>query len=241
MKWQRCLHLFVLPVAVLAAMHVRAEEVEFPEEELARESVLPKFEHPKDVLDRHVVNSQKFEFGIGGGLEIDEPFYSDYIFNGRVGYHFNDISAVSGEFLFWTSGLSTYGQKIKTDPDLQGFDASKAPHPVWGLIGNYEFTAYYGKISITKQTVMNLNLFAYAGPLYINMKGYNSFGGDIGLGQNFFITKWTSIRFDLRMLIFSGPNAASANLTNGSNPPVGSYATRLFFNNQMSLSVVFIL
>lgn len=241
MKWQLCLQLVVLHMALLASVHVSAEEVEFPEEELARESVLPKFEHPKDVLQRHVVNSEKFEIGFGGGLEIDEPFYSDYLANIHAGYHFNDISAVTGEFLFWTPGLSSYGQKLKNDSSLGNFDASKAPHPLWGLVGNYEFTAYYGKISITKQTVMNLNLFAYAGPLYINMKGYNSFGGDIGLGQNFFISKSMSIRFDLRMLIFPGPNAAAANLTGANNPSVSSYPTRIFFNNQMGLSLVFIL
>lgn len=240
MTWHLGLRLLVLHVALMAA-YVHAEEVEFPEEELATESVLPKFQNPKDVLHRHVVNTGRIELGIGGGLEIDEPFYSDYILDIHGGYHLTDLSAVNGEFIYWAPGLSSYGQKIKNDPSLGHWDAGKAPHPVWGIIGNYEFTAYYGKVSITKQTVMNLNLFAFAGPMYINMNGYNAFGGDIGIGQNFYITPRTSIRFDLRMLIFSGPNAAATNLTDGNNPSSSSFSSRLFFNNQMNLSVVFLL
>lgn len=241
MNWHLCLRLFVLYVAVATA-YVHAEEVEFPEEELARESVLPKFVNPKDVLNRHILNNKKIEVGIGGGLEIDEPFYSDYIFNAHVGYHLSDLSAINGEFIFWTPGLSSYGQKIKGDASLQHWDAGKAPHPVWGVIGNYQFTAYYGKISITKQTVMNLDLFAFAGPLYIAMNGFNAFGGNVGIGQNFYVTPRMSIRFDLRMLIFTGPNAAAANLTDSNpNPSSGSFSSRLFFNNQMTLSVVYLL
>lgn len=241
MNWHLCLRLLVLCIAVSAG-YAHAEEVEFPEEELAKESVLPKFENPKDVLNRHVVNTHKIEVGLGGGLEIDEPFYSDYIVDLHGGYHLTDLSAINGEFIFWAPGLSSYGLKIKNDPTLGNWDASRAPHPLWGVIGNYEFTAYYGKISITKQTVMNLNLFAFAGPLYINMAGYNSFGADVGIGQNFFISKNMSIRFDLRMLIFPGPNAAAANLT--TTPvmsPSPSYNTRIFYNNQMSLALVFLL
>jgi hypothetical protein len=78
--------------------------------------------------------------------------------------------------------------------------------------------------------------------MYLNMQSYNSFGGDFGIGQNFYITPHTSIRFDLRMLIFPGPNAAAADLKASTpTPSTSSYATRIFFNNQMSLSVVFLL
>src|SRR5436190_2081770 len=107
MKWCFRLHLLALPLAVLTTYAV-AEEVEFPEEELARESVLPRFESPKDVLNRHVVTTGRFEFGAGGGLEIDEPFYNDLVFNAHAGYHFNDLSGANLEFVYWSPGLSSY-------------------------------------------------------------------------------------------------------------------------------------
>ena len=248
MKW-RHLHLLVVIAALTSVSRVRAEEVEFPEEELARESVLPVFENPRDVLNRRVNTTGHFEIGVGGGMDIDEPFYNAVILKGHVGYHFTELHGVTLEGVYWMPGLSSYGQQLKNDNTLKdpanqaltNWDVSKAPHPLWGTIGNYEFTAYYGKISITKQFVMNLNLFVYGGGLYINMNGYNSFGGDIGLGQNFFITPSVAVRFDLRMLIYQGPNAAAMDLYGNNNPAVSSYPTRIFYNNQAGLSLVMLL
>lgn len=235
------LHLLVVVAALPAA--VVAEEVEFPEEELARDTALPVFEHPHDVLQRHVVTTGRIEAGVGGGLEIDEPFYNDVIYNVHAGYHFSDLHGVSVDGIYWTPGLSSYGNQLKGDSTLTDgththWDASKAPHALWGVLGNYEFTAYYGKISITKQTVMNLNLFFYGGFLYINMAGYNSFGGDVGFGQNFFITPSVAVRLDLRMLIYQGPNAATQDLYDTNNPSAGSFQTRIFYYNQAGLSLV---
>lgn len=234
MKWWY-LHLLF----VIAAGPALADEVEFPEEELARESVLPVFENPRDVLQRRVLTSKRFEVGAGGGMDIDEPFYNPIIFSGHLGYHASEQHGFSADALFWLPGLSSYGNQIKSDQRFQGWDASKAPHPVWGALGNYEFTAYYGKISITKHFVMNLNLFGYGGGMYINMQGYNAFGGDVGFGQNFFITTNVALRFDLRMLIFQGPNAAAANLRSGVNP--SSFPNRVFYYNQSELALVVLL
>ncbi len=71
MKWFVRVSLLTL---LAAAPYVHAEEVEFPEEELARESVLPVFESRRDVLNRWVNTAERFEVGLGAGLMIDEPF-----------------------------------------------------------------------------------------------------------------------------------------------------------------------
>jgi outer membrane beta-barrel protein len=238
MKW----FLPFLFISSLSAVH--AEEVEFPDEELSRESVLPVFQNRADVLHRHVVTEKRVEIGIGGGLVIDEPFYNDAIMSGHLGYHFTDQHGIHIEGLYWIPGLSSYGQKIMNDSRFNQWDARKAPHALWGAIGNYEFTAYYGKVSLTKQSVMNLNLFGYAGPLYINMAGYNAFGANVGLGQNFFVSPHFAIRFDLRMLIFNAPNAATQDLSNTAlirNPHASDFQTRIYFNNQAQLSLVYLL
>jgi outer membrane beta-barrel protein len=242
MKW--CLHLSLL--LLVTSVSARAEEVEFPDEELARDSVLPVFQNSRDVLHRHIKTVKRIEVGVGGGLEIDEPFYNDIVYNVHGGYHWSDLSAVTVDVPIWSTGLSSYGQNLQSTGGLiNHFDASKAPHPAWGLVGNYEFTAYYGKISITKQTVMNLNLFAFAGPLYINMKTYNAFGADIGIGQNFFISQNMAIRFTMAMLIFEGPNAAAIDLSSNpavnQKPAASDFPNKIFYNNQMMLSLVFLL
>lgn len=243
--------LFILLACLLGHL-AHADEIEFPDEELARETTLPVFEKRRAVLNRTVVTERKFELGVGGGLEMNEPYYNDYMFQVVGTYNLNETSAVNVQGLMWMDGLSSYGEQLKagrpppaTNP-VVSFDAMKAPHPKWGVFGNYEFIAYYGKISITKQTVMNLNLFAIGGLGYINLGSDNAIALNLGVGQNFFFTKWFGLRADLRWLIFQGPDATTKSLQSNSagtdpTPAASEFGKRIYYNTQIGLSAVFIL
>jgi outer membrane beta-barrel protein len=228
-------------LAFLISAHAFADEIEVPEEELARESTLPVFNKRRAVLNRSVLTNEKFELGAGGGLEMNEPYYNTYMFNVQGTYNYTETSAVNIEGLFWMPGLSSYGEQLKAGGKHESFDAAKAPHPQWAFLANYEYVAYYGKISLTKQTVMNLNLFGLAGLGYINMGAVGVPALNLGLGQNFFITNSIGLRADLRWLIFQGPNPASQHLRATDNPAPSSFDTRIFYNTQMGLAVVIIL
>jgi outer membrane beta-barrel protein len=225
-----------------------ADEIEFPEEELARESTLPVFEKQRAVLNRTVITDKHFELGVGGGLEMNEPYYNDYMFQAMGTYNFTERSAVNVLGLMWMDGLSDYGEKLKkgrkppaTNP-FPAFDASKAPHPKFALFANYEFIAYYGKISISKQSVMNLNTFAVAGLGYINMDSINTVGLNLGVGQNFFLTKNFGLRADLRWLIFQGPDPTSvAPLDPQKNYTPGQFGDHINYNGQLSLTAIVVL
>lgn len=237
-----CLLAFLLSAPVLA------QDIEFPEEELARETTLPVFDKRRAVLNRNVLTEERFEFGVGGGIEMNEPYYSDYMFGVQGTYNYSDVHALNVQGIFWMPGLSTYGEQLKAGTKITGstpgtvfFDAEKAPHPTWGIFGNYQFIAYYGKISLSKQSVMNLNLFGVAGLGYINMDSVGVVALNVGVGQNFFFTKNVGLRADLRWLIFQGPNPASQDLSPNRNPSASSFDSRLFFNAQLGVAMVFIL
>jgi outer membrane beta-barrel protein len=243
---------FWAAMVVLLASHAAfADDIEVPEEELARETTLPVFDKRRVVLNRHVLTSEKFEMGGGVGLEMNEPFYNDYMFNLQGTYNLSETNSVNVLGLFWMDGLSEYGEQLSggidknkdgdynDSTDVKPFDASKAPHPVWGIFGNYQFTAYYGKISISKLGVMNLNLYGLIGLGYINMDTESTFGLNLGVGQNFFFTKNFGLRFDFRWLIFQGPDPTSRKLEASDNP--SSFDSRIYYNGQMSLTGVFIL
>jgi len=213
-----------------------ADKIELPEEELARESVLPVFETTTAVLHRNIETKKRFQFGLGGGLEINEPFYNDLIYGIFGAYHFNDIHGVNVQYQMWGSGLSDYGKEIKQS---QGLDPERAPQPKWALTGNYEFVAYYGKISLSKQTVMNLNLFANAGLMFLNIEDRSTVGLNLGLGQTFFFSNRIGLRIDLKTLIFKGPNPASK--PPSSNPGPSDFEESMHVNNQLTASLLFLL
>jgi outer membrane beta-barrel protein len=234
--------LLCLLTALLLGAHAFAEDIEVPEDELARETTLPVFNKRRIVLNRNVITEKRVEIGAGAGVEMNEPFYNTLMYGAQGTYNFNDTSAMNVQGLFWASGSSSYGDQLKqTTPKHQYFDASKAPHPTWALMLNYEYVAYYGKISVTKQTVMNLNTFGIAGLGYLSLSPLSTVAADLGIGQNFFFTSNFGIRWDLRWLIFQGPDPTSQQLGPTNNPSAGSFSNRLYYNSQLALSAVFIL
>ncbi len=217
-------------------MSSNADKIELPDEELARDSVLPVFEKTQAVLNKNVKTNGRFQFGLGAGLEVNEPFYNDTLYGVFGAYHFNEIHGVNLQFQAWSPGLSNYGEQIKTD---QGLDPDRSPQPQWAAIMNYEFVAYYGKISLSKQTVMNLNLFADVGLMYLDIEDRSTFGLNLGIGQTLFFTNNVGLRLDLKTVIFKGPDPASRP---ASPPPAASdFEENVHVNNQVLASLLFLL
>lgn len=225
-----------------------ADTVEFPEDELATETVVPVFDKVRSVLNRTVDTTKKFEIGIGGGMALNEPFYNQYNIPMTATYHLTDIHAANVSFTYFMSGLNNYGRQLKNGEGLlQGslessFDASKAPAPAWMLLANYEFTAYYGKISLSKLAVMNLSLFGLAGAGILQTGGISNPAVDLGFGQNFYFTPKIAARFDFKLVMYNGPDATSQRLLTGAAAPSeNSFAKDWFFKTYLSLGMVFVL
>lgn len=221
---------------ILTPSLLLAEKIELPEEELARESVLPVFEKTTAVLNRNVETKKRVQLGLTAGLEVNEPFFNDLIYGISGTYHLNETHGFNLQYQMWGSGLSDYGKQIKQE---QGLDPSRAPQPKWALIGNYEFVAYYGKISLTKRAVMNLNLFFNGGVMFVNIEDRSTVGLNLGLGQTFFFSKNVGLRVDLKTLIFKAPNPASRPKT--PPPSASDFEEDLQVNNQILTSLVFLL
>lgn len=186
-----------------------AVTIEFPEEELAKESVLPVFEGGTTaVKSRRVVSKGKFEAGLMGGFVFNEPFFNPMIFGLRLGYHMNEFSSIQVSGFLKQDEVSSDAKEIDSSPDTRiGFNA--VPVPKYFLLVDYQLSPYYGKISLTKDTVLNMNLYGLAGAGIIDVGGEMTWIANIGLGQNLFFTPRFAIRTDLRVLFYEGPNVIS--------------------------------
>ncbi len=235
---------FLCFLALFATSLSHAETVEFPEDELATETVLPVFEKVRSVLSRTVDTTERFELGGGAGMALNEPFYNPVNFGANGTYHFTDQHAANISGTFFMSGLTQYGKQLRNGEGLTAdqFDPNKAPAPKWMLLGNYQFTAYYGKISLSKQANMNLSLFGVAGGGVLMMGGIACPAIDVGFGQNFYMSKNAAVRFDLKLVMFNGPDATSLRLDNSTPAPdEGNFSKDWFFKTFMSLGLVFLL
>ncbi len=231
----------LLTIVLLTATHWASAKVYLPKEELSKESVLPVFDGAPVVKDRIVNLKDSFEFGIFSGFNLNEPFYSPLSFGGTISYSFTESSALNLWGSFFMEGQSTYAE------DLDQFFAinlAQAPVPEYILTANYQFTTHYGKMSVTKDLVMQLSLYFFAGGGLFSYTGSTLPVVNAGLGQKFYLTSKFAIRFDLRGLLYQGPNVLDekvpSSLENATERlPADAFNEKIFFETLLSVGLVF--
>ena len=178
-----------------------AETIEFPEEELAQESVLPKFDRAEAVRRRNVTTEGRIEVGGYYGWNILEPIYNQSKFGLNIGYHFSEESAFMVNYAQWSSGLNTtYTDGLQsTSVSADPLDFTRVPKLKYSLFGHYEWKIFYGKISVTKQGVVNLSTYPILGAGITAFEHKNYPAIDFGIGQKFYFGKNVALRADFKM------------------------------------------
>jgi outer membrane beta-barrel protein len=227
------------------------EVVELPTEELATESVYPVFDKPVSVKNRNVLTAGRYEIGGYYGNALTEPIFNVSKFGVAGYYHMNEEHAVGVFFESNASGLSKYGEQLKDVPGSNGsrvnMDLTRAPAPVSTLMVDYNFKAFYGKMSLSKSAVFNLATFgtAAAGMITYQNKAYP--GIALGLGQKYYITRQFSLRWDLRMFMNNAPipfiNPGLRDGTTGGpvdpRPSFSQFSERLTYTTNMGIGVAY--
>lgn len=248
-----------LSVAVLfQSANAHGASVKFPDEELAQEAVLPVFDEKIAIKSRRVNHAERFEFNLFGSSVMSEPIYTPYNFGASLSYHFDNTRGIHVMASFFPDGLSTNGEKLRTGdvvPISGGpkyFDATRAPHKEFMLAAHYQYTAYYGKISITKQTVMNMSLYGLAGGGLYLMDGDIAPMVNLGFGQRFYLTPSVALRMDLLLSSYYGVDITSTydaadpsdrldNTTPAPSVDASKFDKKLLFDTQIMLGISFLI
>lgn len=241
----RHLQLLVLAAIFLFAGRIyAADPIEFPEEELARESVLPVFDKRVAVRERLVKTEGRFEVGGGAGLNLIEALYNNITFNFLGSYHFDEMQAFTFQAVFPSTKLSNMGKDLQAGKGLNGakFDASKAPAPEYLMSGLYQYTAYYGKISMTKEKAMNLSLHGMLGGGVVSWGDSVEPMVNVGMGQKLYFTPNFALRVDLNLMMYQGPDPTSKKLEPTDPKRDSDYFKKtLYFRSFLTAGVVFLL
>lgn len=235
----------LLLAALLTSVSARAEVIEFPDEELATESVLPVFDNPMSVKARNVVTEKRFEVGAQVGYNLTEAFFNQYSFSGLLTYHLNETHGINIFGNFNLPGTTSYTDQLNPPPaSTESLNLQYAPSPKWMVIGSYQYTGFYGKMSFTKDSIMNLSLFGLAGigGIYIGDKTFPVVS--VGLGQKFYFNPNFALRFDLRVLMYNGPDpfgAPKTTLLNATSERSASeFSGRLHIGSLLSVGAIWL-
>lgn len=127
--------------------------MQFAEEELPREAVMPRLDTPKAVLSRKLSYERRWQADLYAGWLLDEAFYNNQYVNVQGSYSWDEANGVGLKYLTFGSGLSDYGKQFEsfqTDPP----DFDRAPGPKNGWMAFYERRMMYGKLSVSKWKVI---------------------------------------------------------------------------------------
>lgn len=195
--------LFVLcGLLVFEAYSFAADTIEFPEEELARESVLPVFDQPEAVKKRLVPVTRRIEAGAFIGALLNDPFFNSYPIGASLHYHLSEIHSFGVSAAFVMSEKTGYVGQIRRLGNGDSIPFEDAPSQKFYVLGQYEFTPYYGKVSVTKQRVMNLMLSFAGGVGSINTGDDTGLLISAGMNQKLFLTNQFGIKADLQAMFY---------------------------------------
>ena len=222
------------------ASHAATETIQFPDKELASESVYPVFDHPEGVKQRLVPTARRIELGVVGSYALTEPFFNPIAIGVTGSYHINETHAINLLGLSYLGGISNYAKQINETQNIQ-FNAQYAPEPKYLLLGSYQYTGYYGKISLSKDTVMNLSLYGLFGIGMIGIGDASNPVLSLGIGQKFYLNRSFAFRFDLRALAYQGPDVTSRNRSAVTSTESASlYEKTLQFGSHISAGVIYL-
>ncbi len=201
----------------LISLCAHAEDnVNVPADELTQETVYPIFDNPVSVKNRNIQDSGVLDLGVFGGLAITEPISNTTKIGIDANYHFNETHSFGILYAKNSTGLSKDAQGLKSD---FGLDFGRAPFPEYTLMGDYNFKAFYGKLSVTKDGVINTSIYgSLAGGVvkYVH-KSYPALA--VGVGERFYFGHHWSLKVDLRLYAHQAPIPfKTAALRDGTKP-----------------------
>ena len=142
-------------------------------------------------------------------------------------------------------GLSSNAEQLNPIPRTsppENANLQYAPAPKYLLLGNYQFSAYYGKLSLTKYYVMNLGLYGLAGLGMMGVGDSSNPVGSFGLGQKFYLNRNFGLRFDLRFLIYQGPDVLSRKLSADTKErPAADFEKKMQVSSLLSVGAIYLL
>jgi outer membrane beta-barrel protein len=220
---------------ILLSFNLYAKDVvEFPEEELAQETVLPKFDSSHVVKSRTISQEKRFELSGFYGWNFTEPIFNQSKVGFNASYHWTEFSTVSLNYSKWITGLNR--QYTDSLADRYNLDFNRAPAPEYSLFANYEINAYYGKMSFSKESVSHLMIYPIVG-LGLNKyqnKSYLGFNG--GVGAKFFISKNWAIRSDMKLQYGQYPSPFLSSKMKSTSSTTPSYSE---FEDKSTYATIF--
>jgi outer membrane beta-barrel protein len=192
--------------------------------EVDKDRVGPLRERVRPVSGHLFLKRGRFEASPSATLSLNDAFFTKYVLGGTVGFfpmeqvgiHLRagySIPRVSGAAQICTleSGGTTRGCRPPSYQELDG----RAPGQITWLTGlDVSWSPLYGKVGLLAERFLHFDLYALGGVSAIGYRGPTAtgatasaplmaLGGNVGIGSRIVISRWMTLRAELRDLIYA--------------------------------------
>lgn len=157
------------------------------------------------VQNRAYTKANKWEIGVFGGTVATDPFLTVYNAGTTIGYHFSEYFAFQAlYFRDWagnSSALSTLQRQLTTQNGGNSNGATtnyNPPRDYYG--GEVVASLLYGKLSVFGSAIIYYDMNILAGLGFTATESGTNFTQHIGIGQQVYLSKHFSIKFDYRLM-----------------------------------------
>ncbi|MBE8162703.1 MAG: hypothetical protein HAW63_01795 [Bdellovibrionaceae bacterium] len=195
---------FILFILFFAKTSLQAKALTFDLDFLPKETVLPLVEDRVFVKNKTILLNNQLSLGFGGGVLLTEALFNNAAGFLSLTYNFTELHGVSLNTFYRVPGLSDAGKKA--DQASAKFSLKLVPQLTALHYAIYKYTAYYGKISLSHDWVMNLTTS-------VNMGGGVAQYNDakfplvaLNADQSFYFSSNFAFNVSLGLFFYKGPD-----------------------------------
>lgn len=213
------------------------EEVRFSKKELAKETTLPVFRNHKVVRSRRVKTKGRVELDLMFGKTLNDALFDTYPIVAQANYHWTEVHGFQLEFGTFSTAENSFVDAIR-DARGPAFTMSEVPRVESQYSLLWEYTPYYGKISFSKQNVLNLSIYTVLGFGQLNYTGGSSSVIHVGFGQKLYFSKNWGMKLDLRGKMYEFADFPDKDKGSTQAPPFDMKNT---FNMELTVGLIYLL
>jgi outer membrane beta-barrel protein len=191
--------------------------------EVDKDALGPLRERVRPVSGHVFLKKGRFEVSPGVTFSVKDAFFTKYILGASLTFHPGETFGIGVRAGYGLNTISGAAQICEPNQGCRSPSQAEVDRQAPGqiqLLGglDLQWAPIYGKISIISEAFLHFDLYGIIGPeviQYVSRTGPTfTFGGNVGIGTRIFITRWMTLRFELRDLIYQEQTGFADSLRN---------------------------
>lgn len=156
---------------------------------------------------KYLPRTKRFELSPNVGTILNDSFFNNLVFGGRLAYYFNEKYGVEASGIFFSSNSRSVTDELAVERGIATAGLA-VPTSYYGLA--FKWVPLYGKMGLLNKTIVPFETYVMAGG---GLMGTNQNTQPpaihLGTGQLYAIKKWLSFRWDFSWYLYSSTSTIS--------------------------------